>query len=260
MCLLEYHRPKTVAEALELLDRGVPLAGGTELTPRRDEVSAVIDLQELGMDYVQTQEDIIAIGATVKLQAIIETEERLPTKLRQACRSEASLNLRNMATLGGTIMSADGRSPVATVLLAMDAQVMIEPGNATVSLEEFLSQRDRQSFHGLITEIRLKLPEILRYEQVSRTPADRPLVCVAVARLPSDGTENGYRVVLGGFGSAPIRVREAEASLSEGEDINTMVDAAHRAYTSTGDAWASGEYRAHAAGVLVRRLAMEIAD
>jgi probable selenate reductase FAD-binding subunit len=258
MCPLEYHRPKTLTEALELLDRGVPLAGGTELTPRRDEISAVIDLQELGLDYLESQSGGIAIGATVKLQTMIETDELLPSTLREACRSEASLNLRNMATLGGTIMSADGRSPVATVLLAMDAQVIIEPGSVAVSLEELLDQRDRDGFHGLITEIRLKLPEILRYEQVSRAPADRPLVCVAMARFASDGAEKWYRVVLGGVGSSPILVREAEASLSEGEDINIAADAAHRAYTSAGDTWASGEYRAHAAGVLVRRLAMEI--
>jgi CO/xanthine dehydrogenase FAD-binding subunit len=41
MTSFQYHRPKTLAEALELLDRGVPLAGGTALTPRRDEIPAV---------------------------------------------------------------------------------------------------------------------------------------------------------------------------------------------------------------------------
>lgn len=258
MSPFEYHRPKTVAEALKLLDRGVPLAGGTDLTPRRDEISAVIDLQELGLDYIESRDDIIVIGATVKLQTMVENDELLPFALREACRSEASLNLRNMATLGGTVMSADGRSPVVTVLLAMDAKVIVEPGEKTVALEELLDHRDRDDFHGLITEIRLRLPEALRYEQVSRAPADRPLVCVAAARLPSDGAEKLYRVVLGGVTSSPKRVKEAEARLSEGEDINTVADAARRTYTSAGDVWASSEYRAHTAGVLVGRLAKEI--
>ena len=258
MCPLEYHRPKTLAEALELLDRGVPLAGGTELTPRRDEIPAVIDLQELGLDSIDLRDGTIVIGAAVKLQTMVENEEILPSALRKACRSEASLNLRNMATLGGTIMSADGRSPVATVLLAMDAQAMLEPGGKAISLEELLDQRGRDDFHGLITEIMLKKPETLRYEQVSRAPADRPLVCVAMARLMREGAEKGYRVVLGGAGSSPIRIREAETSLSEGEDIDTANDAVYRIYSSRDDVWASGEYRAHTAGVLVRRLAMEI--
>ncbi|HEY47454.1 MAG: hypothetical protein AMJ88_09475 [Anaerolineae bacterium SM23_ 63] len=258
MCPFEYHRPKTVAKALELLDRGVPLAGGTELTPRRDQVPAVIDLQDLGLDTMESRDDVIAIGAAVKLQTMVENEEQLPSTLREACRSEASLNLRNMATLGGTVMSADGRSPVVTVLLAMDAIAILEPGSETLSLEELLDRRDRDDFHGLITEIRLKLPGFLRYEQVSRAPADRPLVCVAMARLPGDGTKKGYRVVLGGFGSSPIRIKKAETYLSEGEDINTAAEAARRAYATAGDVWASDEYRAHSASVLVRRLAMEI--
>ncbi len=258
MCPFKYHRPKTIAEAIELLDRGVPLAGGTELIPRRDEVPAVIDLQELGLDYIESRDDIIAIGAATTLQAMVEDEEHLPSVLREACRSEASFNLRNMATLGGTVLSADGRSPVVTVIQAMDAKVTLEPGSEVILLEELLQQRERDDFHGLITDIKLKLPEILRYEQVSRAPADRPLVCVAIARLPSEGDETMYRVVLGGVGSSPIRVKKAEISLSEGEDINTAADTARRAYASADDVWASGEYRAHIAGVLVRRIAMEI--
>jgi len=35
MAALEYHRPKTISEALSLLKQGVPLAGGTILTPNR---------------------------------------------------------------------------------------------------------------------------------------------------------------------------------------------------------------------------------
>ena len=258
MCPFEYHRPKTLTEALELLDRGIPLAGGTELTPRREDIPAVIDLQELGLAFMELRDDTIVIGAAVKLQAMVENEELLPSALREACRLEASLNLRNMATLGGTVISADGRSPVVTVLLAMEAKAVLEPGSEAVSLEELLDQRDRADFHRLITEIKLKQPEILRYEQVSRAPADRPLVCVAVAELPSDGSEKGYRVVLGGVGSSPIRVKKAEISLSKGEDISTAADAARRAYASAGDEWASGEYRAHTAGVLVKRLTTEM--
>jgi CO/xanthine dehydrogenase FAD-binding subunit len=106
---------------------------------------------------------------------MVESEDLLPSVLREACRLEESFNLRNMATLGGTIMSADGRSPVVTVLLAMEAMTVIEPGNEVVSLEELLEQRNQAHNRHLITEIKLKRPEVLRYEQVSRTPTDRPL-------------------------------------------------------------------------------------
>jgi probable selenate reductase FAD-binding subunit len=258
MTPFEYHRPRTLAEALELLDRAVPLAGGTALTPRRDEIPAVIDLQELGMGSLELREGKVVLGAGVKLQTMVESEEILPSVLREACRLEAGLNLRNMATLAGTIMSADGRSPVITVLLAMEAVVVLEPGDEVVSLETLLDQRDQANDRHLITEIRLRQPEILRYERVSRAPTDRPLVCVAVARLLREGSGNEYRVVLGGFGETPIRVRKAETSLAEEEDVDSAAEAARQAYVSASDGWASGEYRSHTAGVLVKRLATEM--
>jgi probable selenate reductase FAD-binding subunit len=257
MTPFQYHRPKTLAEALELLDRAVPLAGGTALTPRRDEIPAVIDLQDLGMRSLELSEGTVFLGACVKLQTMVESEEILPSALREASRLEASLNLRNMATLGGTIMSADGRSPLVTVLLAMEAVVVLEPGDEVVSLETLLDQRDRSNDRRLITEIRLRQPETLCYEQVSRAPTDRPLVCAAVARLSSEGSGNEYRIVLGGFGTKPIRIQKAETSLAEEEDIDTVAEVARQAYASASDMWASGEYRSHIAGVLVKRLATE---
>jgi len=53
----EYHRPHELADALRLLQRQdvrtVPLAGGTGLVGRGGPgVEAVVDLLELGLDYI----------------------------------------------------------------------------------------------------------------------------------------------------------------------------------------------------------------
>jgi CO/xanthine dehydrogenase FAD-binding subunit len=141
----------------------------------------------------------------------------------------------------------------------MDAKAVIEPGQQVVALEEVLDQRVRGDFHGLITEIMLNRSQFLYYEQVSRTPVDRPLVCVAVSGIAKAESENEYRVVLGGFGASPLRIEAAETSLREGSDIDAAADAVRRAYASADDAWASGEYRAHTAAVLVKRIATEVA-
>jgi len=131
MCPFEFFRPKTLAEALELLERGVPLAGGAALTPRRGEKPAVIDLRELGLDNLEIQASTILIGAGLNLHKMVDAVHILPVALREVFIKEAGWNLRNMATLGGTIMSSDGRSPLLTVLLALGAKAVIEPGGAT---------------------------------------------------------------------------------------------------------------------------------
>ena len=51
----------------------------------------------------------------------------------------------------------------------------------------------------LVTQVRLPLNARLAFESVARTPADLPILCVAVARWHSGRT----RLAVGGFGAAP---------------------------------------------------------
>jgi CO/xanthine dehydrogenase FAD-binding subunit len=276
----EYHRPTSLPRALELLDRGRPLGGGTALTPRRSELHAVIDLQELELTGQQVRGDRLVLGAGLRLQTLHEGIPGLAAAVAQACALEAGWNIRNQATLGGTVITGDGRSPLLAVLLALDAKLQLEPGGAQAPLEEFLAGRPSSAEGKLIVAVELVLGAPLAFESVARSPADRPLVCAAVSHLGSAG----WRVVLGGHGERPLRVRNAEAALeaagqappgaSEGASQTAPAagagglwvaapEAAGRAaadaYAEAGDAWASSEYRSHVAGLLVRRLAAGMA-
>ncbi len=245
---LEYHRPKTMEEALPLLRRGQPLAGGTDLVPRRLRLNSVVDLQALGLDEIQVTPSGLRIGATVRLQQLVEAGEGVPGALVEACRLEATLNLRNMATVGGTIMAADGRSPVATVLLALGAEVTLQPGEESVSLDSLLDRRGAGLHGRLITEVKVPPIEFAAYEQVARAPADRPLVSVCAARLRGRAD---IRLALGGFGPRPV------ALVAERSDPEEAAKAVSLAYAEAGDAWASAEYRSAVAAVLVRRVMEE---
>jgi len=101
-----------------------------------------------------------------------------------------------------------------------------------------------------VTALQWKSKATLRYEQVARSPADRPIVAAAVGH--SDGT--AYRVVLAGFGARPVRVPRAEKALAA-DDPRAAGEAAAEAYAHAEDAWAGAEYRSHIAAVLGRRLA-----
>lgn len=242
---LEYHRPKTMEEALALLQRGRPLAGGTCLVPTRLRLNSVVDLQALGLDELRETPSGLRIGSTIRLQQLVEAGEPVPAALVDACRLEATLNLRNMATVGGTIVAADGRSPVTTVLLALGAEVTLMPGDETVSLDSLLDRRGAGLDGRLIVAVTVPPIEMAAYEQVARAPTDRPLVCASLARLRG---RPEIRLALGGFGPRP------QALIAERPDAQTAAEAAALAYAEAGDAWASAEYRSAVAGVLVRRL------
>ena len=255
---LNYHRPKTINETLALMEKGVPLAGGTVLTPQRYHVDAVIDLQDLRLDELKVGKSEIHIGATAKLQALIDAQEELPQALTQACRQEAALNIRNIATLGGSVMTADGRSPLLTALLALDASVITEPGSNSEPLQKLLENRKGFREPRLIVAFDMVRPNRLVYEQVSRSPADRPLVCLAVAEYLTSEGESHVIAALGGYGERPIRLTKMEEALEKGASLVDAASLVQKAYNDAEDAFASAAYRSEIAGILARRLLTEV--
>jgi probable selenate reductase FAD-binding subunit len=247
-----YLRPKTLKEALKLLDQGIPLAGGTALIPNLTPDQVVVDLQDLGLDKIKTTKNEIRLGAAATLQMLLDSGVAMPGALAATCRLEASLNLRNMATIGGTIVSSGGRSPLITALLALAAEVLLEPGGEQIPLDLLLDRRSQKDFGSLITEVVIPLNARLAYDQVARAPLDRPIVCAAV------GGVDDLHVALGGFGLRPQRVPQAEEALQKSNGIDGAAAAARKAYAKADDQWASGEYRGHVAEVLIRRLLTEV--
>jgi carbon-monoxide dehydrogenase medium subunit len=189
----------------------------------------------------------VVAGAGCTLQQIL-SEGTIVEALAAACRREAAWNLRNMATLGGAVLACDGRSPLATALLAVGAKAVMA-GGEVADLDDVLDRRPLAS-GTLVTALQWKTRATLRYEQVARSPADRPIVAVAIGHTDGGST----RVVLGGFGARPVHVPRAEKALAA-DDLRAAGEAAAEAYAQAGDVWASAEYRSHVAAVLVRRLA-----
>jgi len=245
--IITYHRPKTLEEALTLLTQPnrIPLGGGTLLShPTSDPVEAV-DLQSLSLNAVSRQGSNLEIGATVTLQQLLESEH-CPEPLKSALKLEAPLNLRNAATVAGTLVACDGRSTFATIMLALDAKLeqakldhsKIETKTSNVG--DFLPLRNLQG--ALITSITIPLSVKFAFDYVSRTPADKPIVCAALAQWNSGRT----RLVLGGYGKSPMLAMDG----TEAEGADT---AARNAYHEATDEWASAEYRMDVAATLAKR-------
>jgi putative selenate reductase FAD-binding subunit len=142
--ILEYHRPVQIEAALELLAREqpftLPLGGGTILSRPSADSYAVVDLQALGLDRIERQGNLLVIGATVTLQSLSESSEIQPA-LRECLRHEAAFNLRQAGTIAGTLAAADGRSPFAVAMMALDARLTWLPGDEETNLGDWLPVR-----------------------------------------------------------------------------------------------------------------------
>jgi len=94
------------------------------LSHYRGEAIEVVDLQALGLNTISAQGRTLKVGATATLQQLLESTD-CPPPMAAALRLEAPLNLRNGSSIGGTLMGCDGRSGLATLLLALDAKIRV---------------------------------------------------------------------------------------------------------------------------------------
>jgi len=246
--IIEYQRPDTISQALALLARdkpvSYPLGGGTVLNQGLEGDYAVVDLQSLGLGTIAKVGNQIQAGATATLQQLLDFLG-LPDDLHTAIKQETNYNLRQIATIAGIIVSSSGRSPLATVLLAMDVQLKrlnFDGSESQVKLGDWFPIREVNQPNALITRIVFSSQIKLTFEMIARSPADQPIVCAAVALWASGRT----RLALGGWGAAPILGMD-------GPEAGGIKEAGINAYNNAGDEWASAEYRQEMAGLLAQR-------
>ncbi|GAB4534643.1 MAG: xanthine dehydrogenase family protein subunit M [Anaerolineales bacterium] len=254
-----YHRPTTLEEALEYLSQSdaVPLGGGTTLAQRTHRLPRIVDLQNAGLDDITVKGSRMEAGATGRLQALLE-HASTPPVLRQVLHLEAPPNLRNMRTLAGALLTADGRSPFAAVMMALDASVRritfaddgTPQAEETVSVGHLLLERvTAPARRQLLLGFNLPLNVRLGFAHVARTPSDRPILDAALVQWPSGRT----RLVMGGWGTAPTLAMD-------GSGAEGLPAAARNACYEAADAFASAEYRREVGPTLAQRALRQVMD
>jgi len=263
----EYHRPKELNEALELLARSdvttVPIGGGSDLIAEDSrDVEAVVDLQDLNLSYVRKEADALHIGATTTLQEMLDASEIAKAwdgNLHAVLEYAAARNLREAGSIAGTLVAAQSNHPLAVLLIALDAALVIvdNRSESTGALANFLSHRSKLMNAMLISEVVIPLPqsgERVAFEKVSRTPADLPIVCVATRARIDAAVGRDVRVAAGGVGARAMRVETIEQTL-EGRalDAQSITRSAFDSIETIENFMGSAEYRREMAVVLLQR-------
>jgi carbon-monoxide dehydrogenase medium subunit len=266
--LREYHRPTHIDEAVQLLQRTdiktVALAGGVSVVGAgTSEIEAVVDLSELGFDFIEQGENKLHIGAMVTLQTIVEKlSGAADGLLSTAARQTAGWHIRNAATLGGMLMGGNIHSSLSVALAALRARVRIY---SQAGLATFWSDVSNQVRHGnwdrsnLVTAITISLPESLKtgYEQVGRTPADQPIVCAAAAVFPVDEGQIEATVAVGGLLQDIVLIDEIIKLEQATDDVEKIISRVVQERTAESkylsDYLGSADYRRSVAPILTRR-------
>ncbi len=268
--------PENLDDCLRLLAHGDPetklLAGGTDLLPQmKNSVvmpKRVIDLSGVArVKILECDAKGLRIGAAVPARQL-EQDPRVRDGYAAVAESAAllgSVQVRNLATVGGNICNAAPSADMAPPLVALEAQAVIAgpKGERRVPLSDFFTGV-RKTVVGpdeLLVEIFVPAPGphsggcYIRH--TPRRELDIAVVGVASQVTIADGVCAKTRISLAAVAPTPVRATTAEAAL-EGkpltpELIERAADLAAQAAKPISDQRGSADFRRHLVRILTRR-------
>lgn len=228
----DYHAPRSVAEAIELLaahgDDARVLAGGQSLVPamnfRLARPAVLVDINRIGeLDFCSTTDGALRIGALtrhVRFERPV-TEGALGALLADVVRYIAHLPIRVRGTFVGSLAHADPAAEWCTLATTLDAEIRARgpAGERTIPAAAFFRSILTTSLRPdeLITEVRLPVlgPDWrFGFAEFSRRAGDFALgMALALLRLDG-GRVAEARIGVGGAGDRPLRITEAEQALA----------------------------------------------
>jgi len=258
---VEYAKPGSVAEALELLasnDGARALAGGQTLInvmkARAASPDLLVDLN--GLEELRGIElagdGTLTIGAMTTYSEIVgSAEARARPILGEVCATIADVQVRNRGTIGGNVCSSDPTNHLPPLMVAVGARMTVvsTAGQRDVPAEDFfLGVYLTAAGPGeLLTRIAIPAGKKDAFAAVT-LGADG--TCISNAAATVNGS---VRVALGCVDAVPVLV-----TADSPEGVADAVRAANLMPPS--DVHATSEYRTHLAQVLATRAAQEAAS
>jgi aerobic carbon-monoxide dehydrogenase medium subunit len=269
--------PRTVDDCVEILGERAGeaklVAGGTDLLPQLKNgllrPACVVDLSGLlALRAVhRANGDGLRLGAAVTARAI-ETDPHIRATYPALAESGAlvgSLQIRNLATVGGNLCNAAPSADMAPPLLALDAEAVIAgpSGQRRVPLASFFLgvRKTALAPDELLLEIVVPAPaphsggHYLRH--TPRRELDIAVAGVASQVTLADGLCRKARIALASVAPTPVRAVEAERALVGHEVTPALIERAAElavaAARPISDQRGSADFRRHLVRVLTRR-------
>jgi CO/xanthine dehydrogenase FAD-binding subunit len=270
-----FHLARDVEEALSLLSAygggGALLAGGVDLLRGPPgQVEGLIDITGIGLSQVGEARGGLAVGATTTLTEILKNPAAsayVGGILCEVLRQVAVPPLRNMATLGGALVSAHPWGDIPTALVALGAEVRWRgEREGKAPAEELYRGEFRGLFRSAVATEILFPPwnGAFAYEKTGRARYDIALLNSCCGVGIRDGVVAWARVTVGARPDRGERLPWAEQALvgqKPRESLWGEIQDLVQGQVEVGDDRRAGAvWRRHTAGVLVRRALVRAAE
>jgi len=272
----DYHAPKTLSEAVELLGRygeeAKVLSGGQSLLPllklRLGQAGHLVDIGRIpGLEYIKEEGGYLKIGGRTR-ESALERSDLIRSKypiLADTAAVIADPLVRNLATVGGNLAHGDPANDHPATMLALGAQVVATgpKGERTIAIEKFFTGLFTTALapEEILTEIRIPIPPPGSggaYIKLERKVGDFATAAAAAqVTLGKTGEIERAGIGLTSAGPTPIKATEAERSLQgkkpDGAAVASAARLAAQAAAPTADRRGSVEYKREMARVLTAR-------
>lgn len=275
-----YYTPATLEEACSLLAKhgtgAFPLAGGTDLLVkmkhRKVVPKVIVNLKRIsGMDaIVYDQVEGLRVGALATIQSLKNSVvvKRNCKMLAAAAGVESSVQIRNLATIGGNIANGSPAADAPLALIALGASVVLSRSGSArrILLEKFFTGPGKTVLESgeIIREVHIPpLPPQSgsAYLKHALRRTDIAIVSAAVFVKLDKDTCQDIRIALGSVAPTAFRARRAEALLRGKKITAGLAEEAAQAAAGESrpidDIRAYAEYRAKAVLDLTRQAVME---
>ena len=272
-----YYKPFTLAEAFRLRKENpeaVLINGSTDValrqTKKREFLPVILDISAIDelKTFRETNDDYV-FGAGLTLEQVKEiTEKRIPS-IHKILKVFGSLQIRNIATIGGNIGSASPIGDTLPVLFALGARIRVcSPGSERIlSIEDFITGYRQTAIRNdeLITEVIVpKIPygvTIKSYKVSKRKDLDISTVTGAFRLKNQEGIVAEIVLAFGGMAAMTMRALKTENYL-EGkkwtrETVQEAMDILAGEFAPLSDARAGAEFRKTVAANLLLKFYLE---
>ena len=183
----DYVKVDSLAEAYELCQKRSSLVVGGNVWLKMTGVTkrTIVDLSGLGLDKIEETGDEFRIGCMCTLRQL-EVHQGLNQYFggifKECTRHIVGVQMRNCATVGGSIFARFGFSDILTCMMALDTYVELYHGGI-VPLAEFAKRPVRRDDRDILVRIIIKKDgRKAAYATQRNTETDFPVIACCVSR------------------------------------------------------------------------------
>ncbi|MFA6582863.1 MAG: FAD binding domain-containing protein [Elusimicrobiaceae bacterium] len=273
-----YIRPESAkAAAAALADckgKAVLLAGGIQIVKTMPPgVTAVVDLRDARLSYIKKEAACLKIGAGTTFSEMVASpviKKWAGGMMHKAALRVSSNMIRNMATVGGSIVRPYPFNHFPAVLYALDAKavIVLKGKTSKVAIAEIFEKELGSELGRTAVLSEIQIPAGTEkwngvFDRVAKTESswENIMICAAAAEIKGGVCKN-IRLALGSALPKPVRLLKAEKSLS-GKKITDIL-ASQAGDIGAGEAGsfnsvsAPSEYKRQIAPAVIKRCVLAV--